>query len=199
RLAATGAPLRARTAGVWFALLLLGTTFFGIGIGVALAFPLALFLLLPDAWRRRALRAAVLALPAATLVLYFGLRWVANRVEPFPVEEMVQQALNRSGFDAVPPMLAQLLAFSMAGTILDSFLPATYPDAASVIGIAAFGAGLAVAAWRADWPARRAMLAMLVLAGGISLVIALGRAHTYQLFHFPTARAASASPYHYTR
>src|SRR5262245_1697147 len=67
RLAATGAPLRARTAGVWFALLLLGTTFFGIGIGVALAFPLALFLLLPDAWRRRALRAAVLALPVATL------------------------------------------------------------------------------------------------------------------------------------
>src|SRR5262249_22978180 len=55
----------------------------------------------------------------------------------------------------------------------------------------------AVAAWRADWPARRAMLAMLVLAGGIYLVIALGRAHGYQTFHFPTTRAASVSRYHY--
>jgi hypothetical protein len=137
------------------------------------------------------------ALPVVTLVLYFGLRWVANRIEPLPLEELLQEALSLSGFDAVPPMFAHLLGFSMAGTILGSFLPGTYPHPVSVIAIAAFGAGLALAAWRADWPARRAMLAVLVLAGGIYLLIALGRAHVYQLFHVPPAQAASESGFHY--
>src|SRR5262249_16568740 len=197
RLAAGGRRLRSGTACVWIALLLIGTTLFGVGVGVALTFPLVLFLLLPEAWHRRALRAAFLALPVVAFVMYFGLRWVANRVEPFPVEELVQETLSRSGFGAVAPMFAQLLAFSMAGTVLGSFLPATYPDTASVIAIAAFGAGLAVAAWRADWPARRAMLAMLVLACGTYLLMALGRAHAYEAFHFTSARAASVFCYHY--
>src|SRR5262245_23453548 len=197
RLAAAGLPLRSRTACMWLVLLLLGTTCFGVGIGVALTFPIALFLLLPDAWRRRGPRAAFVALPVVTLALYFGLRWVANRIEPLPLEELLQEALSLSGFDAVPPMFAHLLGFSMAGTILGSFLPGTYPHPVSVIAIAAFGAGLALAAWRADWPARRAMLAMLVLDGGIYLLIALGRAQAFQQFHVPPAQAASESRFHY--
>src|SRR5262249_7464729 len=122
---------------------------------------------------------------------------VANRIAPLSEEEVAQVALSRNGFGAVPLMFAHLLGFSMAGTILGFFLPGTYPHPVSVIAIAAFGAGLALAAWRADWPARRSMLAMLALAGGIYLLIALGRAHVYQMFHVPPSRAASMSRFHY--
>ena len=197
RLAAAGTPLATRTACVWFVLLLVGTTFFGVGLGVALAFPFVLFLLRPDAWHQRGLRAAFLALPAVTLALYFGLRWVANRIEPFPVDELVHEALSHSGFAAVPPMWVQLLGFSIAGTVLGFFLPGRYPDVTSVTVIVAFCAGLGVAGWRSDWPARRAMLAMLALAGGIYLVIALGRAHAYQAFHISPEQAAAVDRYHY--
>src|SRR5262249_13793689 len=196
RLAAAGAPLRTRTACVWFALLLLGTTFFGVGLGVALVFPVVLFLLRPAAWRHRGLRGAFLALPAVTLALYFGLRWVANRIEPFPMEELVHEALSHSGFGAVPPMWVQLLGFSTAGTVLGFFLR-SYPDPASLAAIAAFCVGLCVAAWGSHWAARRAMLALPALAAGIYLVIALGRAHAYEAFHVPPQQAAAVSRYHY--
>src|SRR5262245_11405923 len=196
-LASAGGPLRLRTASAWIALLLVGTTFFGVGLGVALAFPLVVFLMVPDAWRQRDPRTALLLLPIVTLVLYFVLRWVANQIEPLSPEEVMQQRVAQTGFDAVPPMFAQLLAFAMAGTVLGPLLPETDPSAASVVASVAFGGGLAFAIWRGDWPARRAMLAMLVLAGGIYFVIALGRAHAYQVFHIPFARAASVSRYHY--
>ena len=41
-----------RTAWLWFALLLLGTTLYGVGIGCRARFPIILFLLLPAAWTR---------------------------------------------------------------------------------------------------------------------------------------------------
>ena len=186
-----------RTAGVWVALLLVGTTFFGVALGVALVFPLVVFLLLPGAWRRRGPRIAFLVLPTLTLVLYFGLRWVADQIEPLSVQEVAQLGFAGSGLDAIPPMFAQLLAFAIPGTVLGVFMPETYPSAASMIAGVTFVAGLAFAAWRSDRFARRALLAMLVLAGGIYFVVALGRAHAYQEFHVPFARAASVSRYHY--
>src|SRR5262245_4983974 len=197
RLAAAEAPLRTRTACAWIVLLLIGTTLFGVGLGVALTAPLVLFLLLPDAWHRRAPRGAFLALPAVAVALYFGLRWVANRVEPLQPEEMGQLLFAQSGFDAVIAMFAHLLAFSMAGTALGFFLPVPYPNAASEVAIAAFGAGLTFAAWRGDWATRRALLAMLVLACGIYLVVALGRANIYRMFDISFEQGASVFRYHY--
>src|SRR5262245_21794638 len=41
-----------RTMALWYALLLAGTTCFGIGVGVALVFPVVLFLFLPEVWAR---------------------------------------------------------------------------------------------------------------------------------------------------
>ena len=196
RLAATGSRPRTRTAWLWFALLLLGTTFYGVGIGAALTFPIVLLLLLPAAWYEPGLRTSALAVPLVTLAMYFVLRWVAAHVAPLPIEELIQQALTHSGFGTIPPLLGHLLAFVTAGTVLSFFL-GTYPDLRSVVVVVVFAACLAFALWRGDGAARRAMLAMLVVTVGIYLLIAIGRGHIYQVFNVPPAQAASVDRYHY--
>src|SRR5262249_61923357 len=70
RLAATGERVPTRTACLWDVLLLLGATCFGTGIGVALVFPVNLFLLLPVSWRQPGGLIASLATPAVTLARY---------------------------------------------------------------------------------------------------------------------------------
>ena len=196
RLAATGSRPRTRTAWLWFALLLLGTTFYGVGIGAALTFPIVLLLLLPAAWYEPGPRTIALAVPLVTLAMYFVLRWVAAHVAPLPIEELIQQALTHSGFGTIPPLLGHLLAFVTAGTVLSFFL-GTYPDLRSVVVVVVFAACLAFALWRGDGAARRAMLAMLVVTGGIYLLIAIGRGHIYQVFNVPPAQAAAVDRYHY--
>jgi len=196
RLAATGTRPRTCTAWLWFALLVLGTTLYGVGIGAALTFPIVLLLLLPAAWYEPGPRALALAVPLVTLAMYFVLRWVATYIAPLPMEELIQEALTHSGFDTIPPLLGHLLAFVTAGTVLSFFLGA-YPDLRSVVVVVVFAGCLAFALWRGDGAARRAMLAMLVVTGGIYLLIAIGRGHIYQVFHVPPAKAAAVDRYHY--
>jgi len=196
RLAATDSRPRTRTAWLWFGLLLLGTTLYGVGIGAAVTFPVVLLLLLPAAWYEPGPRAIALAVALVALAMYFVLRWVGAHVAPLPIEELVQQRLTRSGFGTIPPLFGHLLAFVTAGTILGFFL-GTYPDLRSVVVIVVFAGCIAFALWRGDGAARRAMLAMLVVTVGIYLLIAIGRGHIYQVFHVPPAQAAAVDRYHY--
>ena len=198
RLGAAGKPLPPRTACLWYALLLAGTTCFGTGIGVALVFPVVLFLLLPAAWRQPGVRLAYLALPAVTLAAYFALRQAAEWIEPLPFSEQVHRASAASGLWDAPAMLLPLLAFAVGGSALGHFLePEHFPDARTWLTIAVFAVGLGFVAWRGDSKARRAALAMAALAVGVYGVVAVGRANVYTTFGVPLARAAAEPRYHY--
>ena len=196
RRAATDAPLTTRTAVLWYALLLLGVVCFGTGIGVALAFPAALFLLLPSAWRRPGLRAAYLALPLVALAVYYGARRLYLLVGPLPMEEALHEQFARDSVAILAPMLGHLLGFSVAGVVLGFFQPA-YPSPACWVAVGAFCAGLGVVAWRADGATRRAALAMAIVALTTYLVIALGRAAEYAVWKIPAWGAAGYTRYHY--
>ncbi len=196
RLAATGAAVPARTACLWYVVVLLGTTCFGVGIGIALAFPAALFLMVPTAWRQPGVRAAYLALPLVTLAVYFALRRLASLVEPLSLDEI----LAVPGPGRVAPalaMLRELVTFAAAAFPRSFFFSATsYPDEASRLTLALFGAGVGVLSWRGGAATRRNAAAMTSLCLGAYFAIGLGRG-------FMARGAASltfwatASRYHY--
>jgi hypothetical protein len=197
RVASVGGSIPTRTAASWFALLLIGSTCYGPGMGLALAFPIALVLLLPAAWEQRGVRAAFLALPLAMLAVYFGLRQLYTLVGEIPFEEVLQQRIALSGFEHVPVLLAHLLSYSAGGTLLGFFLPPTYPSEATSIAVVALAAGLGFLLWRGSWAVRREALAMLALWASVYLVIATGRANMYAVFNIRPESAAIMGRYHY--
>jgi hypothetical protein len=143
-------------------------------------------------------RAAYLALPVVTVVIYFAFRRLYALSHPLSFEEIQHEQAALSGFHtAVPVMLGHLLAYSAAGTTLGTFVPGTYPDATTWAVVAAFVAGVGLVLWRGDQAARRAAIAMGLLAGAIYVLIAAGRANLYQSFDYSLATAATTSRYHY--
>ena len=197
RASVTGVVPPPRTMWSWCALLLAGTTCWGIGVGVALAFPIVLFLLLPETWRRPRLRAAWLALPVVAIGLYFGFRRLYTHIGMLTFQEGMQESLAFTGLGVLVPMLAHLLAFSMAGTTLGFFLPPTYPSPAAWAAVVAFVAGFAFVLVRGDAPTRRAAIAMIVLGASIYLLIAGGRGSVYAMFKIAPTAAARVARYHY--
>jgi hypothetical protein len=193
-LSRDGAPLPARTAWTWYALLLLGTLCFGVGLGVALAFPVALFVMLPGAWRQPRVRIAYLALPIVTVVLYLAFRHLYPLFfEPLPFEELTSQP---AGVRDLPSVLAgvwNLVCFAASEYPRGFFWAGkVYPDRASSIVLALAGAAVAVLAWRGGPSVRRAAVALASLSAGIYFAIALGR--TWLL---PLPRMAAQLRYHY--
>lgn len=195
--ATTGDPPSTRTSALWYALLLAGTTCFAVGVGVTLAFPMVLFLLLPAAWQPPRLRAAWLLLPLVSLALYFAFRRLYPLIGTLSVQEKWQEAMAFSAIAAVPPMLGHLLAFSVAGAVLGYLLPAQFPSPASWAAVAAFLAGLVLLLVRGDASTRRATLGLLGLAGCIYLLIAAGRGGAYAMFNIAPTQAAGVARYHY--
>jgi hypothetical protein len=185
-----------RTVAGWCALLLVGATCYGPGMGVACAFPVTAVVLLPAIIRRPRVLATLLALPVATLALYVGLRWAYTRIGQLPLEEILQQKLAMSGFQHIPPLFGHLLGYSLAGTLLGFFLK-TYPGWSASLAVVAFAGGLAFVAWRGSAVSRRTVLAMVLLWLGAYLVIAAGRAHIYALFNMSPAVSAMMGRYHY--
>jgi hypothetical protein len=197
-LAAEGAVPTTRTACLWYGLLLAGTTCFGIGVGVALVFPLVLFLVLPEAWRFPRLRASWLALPAVALGLYFAFRRLYPLVAPLSYQENLTEYLAVHGLQFTPPMFVHLLGFSIAGTTLGAFLPpSAYPSPAAWGAIVAYLCGLGILFWRGDGAARRTTMALMALAVAIYVLIASGRSVTYALFNISAASAGRVARYHY--
>lgn len=193
-----GGPVRARTAAASCALLLVGSTCYGPGMGLALASPVTLFLLLPAAWRQRGVRIAFLALPAVTLAAYAGLRHLYTVLgQPLPIEELFQQRLALSGFEHIPALAGHLLTYSVAGTLLGFFMPADYPHPAASVAVVAFAAGVAFTLWRGDRATRRLVVAMLALWAGLYVMIAAGRAHMYAVLGMAPTVAATVGRYHY--
>jgi len=190
-LSRTGAPLSRRTAWTWYALLLLGTLCFGIGLGVALAFPVALFVMLPAVWRQPRVRAAYLALPVVTVVVYVAFRHLYPFLfEPLSSDELASQPRD---FLAALNGVVHLVGFAATEYPRGFFLAArAYPDRASWIALALLAAGLVVLWWRSGPAARRAAIALASLSCGIYFAIAIGR-----IWFLPLPTLAAQARYHY--
>jgi hypothetical protein len=195
RRSAAAEPLPASVAAGWYVLLLAGTTCFGTGIGVALVFPLVLFLLLPATWVQRNVRRAYKALPAVTLIVYFAVKRLYGLFEPLPFSELFHESLAASGLLAAPPMVMHLLGFAVSGVMLGYYSSGIYPDMLHLVSIAGFALGLGLLAWRGNRRARRAALAMVVLAVGTYAVIGIARVKVYK--GLSAAQAAAWLRYHY--
>src|SRR5262249_36019229 len=139
--AQSGGPVPARTAWTWYMLLLLGTVTFGVGLGVALAFPVALFVLLPAAWRQPWLRIAYLALPLVTIALYVGLRRLYPLlIEPLSPEELNVQPVGLGMLPRALDAVGALVAFSSSEYARSFFSAAgAYPDRATPAVLAILG------------------------------------------------------------
>jgi hypothetical protein len=197
-LAAEGEVPTTRTACLWYGLLLAGTTCFGIGVGVALVFPIVLFLVLPETWTFPRLRTSWLVLPAVALGLYFAFRRLYPLVAPLSYQENLTEYIAVHALPVTPPMLVHLLGFSIAGTTLSAFLPpSSYPSPAASAAIAGYLCGLGVLFWRGDGAARRTTIAMTALAAAIYVLIATGRSGTYAMFSISAASAGRVARYHY--
>ncbi len=183
-------------AWAWYALLLVGTTCFGTGVAVAVAFPIVLFLLLPAAWARPGVRAAYLALPVVTFALYLGCRQLGGWFEPKPLQEALQQFAVLHGWSSALRMLPSLVKVGITGVTLGH---ASHGCPAWLVwtAVAGFALGLGLIAWRGNVGSRRAMVAMAVLTVVIYAVIAAGRAELYVMFSADLAEAAKAPRYHY--
>ncbi len=196
-LARTGGALTTRTACAWYALLLLGTGCFGVGVGVALAFPAVLFLVLPDAWRRPRIRVAYLALPLVTIAMYVAFRRLYPLVGALPPEEAFM-ATGLPPLAELVPMLRELLVYSVASSLRSfaAYSRRAHPLPGAWITLAVFGVGVLVLLWRGDATTRRAAAAMAVLWVAIYLVIAIGRASLVGLAG-SLAAAAAQRRYHF--
>jgi hypothetical protein len=176
RHASTGTVPSAREAGVWYVLLLLGTTCFGTGIGVALAFPMALFLLVPAAWQRPGIRLAYLALPVVTIGMYFAFRRLYGLLEPLTFNEVIAGNFTLRRLWLGLPTLYELLGVSVDVSLRSFFFsPADHPTVVTLVTWTLVGTGLVVLVWRGDAATRRVVLAMLALAVGVYGMIAVGR------------------------
>jgi hypothetical protein len=192
-LSGPGAAVPARAAWLWYGLLLLGSVTFGQGIGVALAFPAVLFLMLPGAWRQPWLRAAYLALPLVTLALYVGYRHLYPAlIEPLPLEELMAGPAGPEKLPEVLATITALVAFS-ASEYVRNFFSATpyYPDRATPVVLTVLAAGLGLLCWRGSPSTRRTAAAMASLCVGVYLAIALGR------WGGDFTRTATQQRYHY--
>jgi hypothetical protein len=162
----------------WCGILLMAATCFGVGVGVALVFPVVAVLLLPRLMRPTAL-AALLALPLTVAGLY---RWVTRR-EPVAASMGMFQAIVLRSYPPIVIMLGHLLVYGATALAVGFFravgrwpYAATYPSTASRTVAAVFGTALVGAFWLGDPRRRRQLLAAATLALGVYGIVALGRA-----------------------
>ncbi len=191
-------PPSAWIAGGWYLLLLTATTCFGVGIGVAMAFPVVLFLLMPSVLRRRRMWIAFAALPLVAAATYFGFRRVYTAFAPLPFQEFILTNVAFSAYWPILSMLWHLVAFSVTGLIHGFLLaPEHYPSLGSSVTIAFYGAGALAALVTSDGPTRRRLLALAALCLATYGMIAVGRSNLYIMFKVAPYVSARQVRYHY--
>jgi hypothetical protein len=195
---APGERIQLHTVAGWGALLLAGTTCFGVGIGTALAFPVAFTLLAPQALRDRRVLALVVAFAPAVVAFYFGYRRLSALIEPLSIIEVV---VVHAGVKHVAPILAMvghMMAFGTSGLLLGFFfVSAGYPGPQSHLAVGGAVIAIVALALASDGTTRRRCLALLALSVGAFTLVALGRANYYEALHFSTQVVANQLRYYY--
>jgi hypothetical protein len=198
RVQASPAPVAGRVVAGWCALLLAGMFCFGVGIGVALVFPLVLFLLRPDALAERGSQVVVLSLVAVVPVLYFGIRRLYFHFVPMPMQDAILEAVALSRYGPIAAMLWHLIGFSVTGVVAGFFLtPERYPGPASRGLVALFLVAVLAGVVCGDGTARRRIGALASVAVAAYALVAVGRANVYALLKVDPWVAARVPRYHY--
>lgn len=191
-------PPSPSTACCWYLLLLAGVTCFGVGIGVALVFPVALFLLLPSAFRQRGLRLAFTSLPLVVATFYFGFRRLYWLNTPLPMAEFILGDIAFRQHLPIVSMLWHLVAVGVTGLALGfQFVPDSYPDFTSRAAVTLYFAAVVACAVASDGATRRRILALLVLCIGAYGIIAIGRSNVFLMFKVEPWVSARQSRYQY--
>jgi hypothetical protein len=193
-------PVAPSTAMLWAVLLILGATCFGIGIGVALAAPLVIGLLLPSAFRGKKARAILGLLPVAVIALYVGSRWVFYQFEPMPMAEAMVFGSALRDIEMKFVLFGHLVSVAASGLLRgfsfpqELFHPAPHP-VPWLLGAYAIAVSSGLACGNAT--TRRRIGAMLLLAAAVYGMIALGRTSTYLMWKVPLSESARSGRYHY--
>jgi len=189
--------IAASTVAGWAGLLLLGTTCFGVGIGVAMAFPIAFALLAPSALHDRRVLTIVLGLAPAVAAFYFAYRRLSAVVEPLSLPEVVGLPLAVSHIAPILAMFGHMLAFGTTGVLFGFFFDRKgYPGAQSHVAVAVAVVAVTIVCMT-NGVTRRRCVAFFALTTGAFTVIALGRANFYDALHMSMQTQANQLRYYY--
>jgi hypothetical protein len=162
----------------WSGLLVVASTCFGVGIGIALAFPVVVWLLLGDQTSPGA-RACILLLPAVIYAGYVGIhQWHAALYGSGAEASRAAAFARAHDWRNVLGMFRHLVAAGAGELVLGFAVPFDrYPTAPGVFVAAAllFATAAMVAYWMAPRAVRRWMLAVVVLTAAAYGIIAAGR------------------------
>jgi hypothetical protein len=165
---------------------------------VAIVFPVALFLLVPAALRRRGLRIAFLALPLVVVGLYGAFRQLHTLLAPLPIGQAIMESVAFSQYRPILAMLWHLIAVAVSGLLLGfRFSANDYPGAASHLAVACFAVALLGLLAGSDAATRRLCVALAVLSLGAYAMVAVGRSNVYLMFQIAPAVSARQLRYQY--
>jgi hypothetical protein len=196
RRAGAGGVVGTGRAALWWALLLIGSTCFGVGIAVAVVFPLLAPLVLGRERLARGALVLLATLPAVVLTTYVATYVVHVRVFGGSAETVLGLVDLLTHWTAIARMLVHLIAVGVAGVTLGYV---DYPGPLASALAAVFVAGLLVAFQQADAGRRRLLLAAGLLAVAMYGIVAAGRANVFLALGRPLEpwEAATTSRYHY--
>lgn len=193
------ASLPAWEALSWCGLLVLASVAFGVGIGIALVFPAAVFLAFPGR-TSRFVRGLFASLPALVVVLWlaghyaYGVFFSDRGVET--TLSVLLAFLGNWRGDVL--MFLHLLAVGITALLGGFAYPlSAYPSATAYAIVGAYGAALLATLITAPPITRRILAALLVLASGGYAVIAAGRASLWGGVQGIAVYGASEPRYHY--
>lgn len=196
---ATGTRTLTRATMVtWPLLLFLASTCFGVGIGITVVAPLAVFLLLPRSPLRTKTCLGLCAMAIAMPIVYRATLWLFDWAfgpsgEGLAAAVMLQNA--RVSWNQLM-MTGFLFSYGLTSLLLGFFLQVgKFPVTAAWIATAMFTAAVTITFVRTSASARRQLLALTLLALSCYAIIALGRSPFFQAANLTTA--AAQPRYHY--
>jgi hypothetical protein len=192
RVLETGTPLSPGRAAAWAVALGLGSTCFGMGLGLAAVFPIATALTLPREqlpWRS----AGVLVLGAAAALGAYQL-FRSCSMGAWDQEIFSVGALVRARATALV-LFGHLVAFGTT-TLLLGFLGLDrgYPDAIASATVVTGAAAVLAALSSASASRRRVLLALALLAVAAYGSVVLGRANLFAVLGMSLSSVVSTSP-----
>jgi hypothetical protein len=197
RAAAAGVAPSRRALNVCYALALLATVSFGVGVGFALALPLVVAWLAPDARRAARWGLPLWSLWLAVPLLYLGLFLINGLFFGEGLETpntLVKFALQY--WAIIPLGLVHMIAYGVMQLALSFAFAAS--GGAAVVSYAVVGAlalFTALALWRSPAPIRRAVAAAALLALSCYAIIVAGRVVFFK--SYTDAVMAMQPRYHY--
>jgi hypothetical protein len=172
--AAARPPSRAQRW-LWYALALMAATSFGTGLGIAMALPFALHLLLPSTGRTHGLRHAPLrSLVLVVPVLYALILVAYAALSGTPAFGQTPLILLSKPI-AILCELAELIALGLTRLVLGAYLPPWITPGVWYALLCGFALGLFAAFYRAAPAVRGRIAACALLLLGCYAAIAVGR------------------------